>query len=54
MNFIDYNALAKSSLAGELIDRETAKSILAAPDIALLEQLAAAYQVRHHYWQNRV
>lgn len=54
MTSIDYNALAKSSLAGELIDRNVAKSILAAPDIALLEQLHAAYQVRHHYWKNRV
>lgn len=54
MTNIDYNALAKSSLAGELIDRNTARSILAAPDVVLLEQLAAAYKVRHHYWQNRV
>ncbi len=54
MTKIDYDAIAKLSLAGELIDRTTAKSILTAPDLVLLEQLAAAYQVRHHYWSNRV
>jgi len=50
----DFNAIAKLSLAGELIDCATAKSILQAPDLVLLEQLAAAYKVRHHYWSNRV
>ncbi len=54
MTKIDYDAIAKLSLAGELIDRTTAKSILTAPDLVLLEQLAAAYKVRHHYWSNRV
>ena len=54
MTTIDYNAIANSSLAGELIDRTTAKSILSAPDVVLLEQLNAAYKVRHHYWSNRV
>jgi biotin synthase len=51
---LDYHALAECSLAGELIDRSTAQSILSAPDLVLLEQLAAAYKVRHHYWSNRV
>ena len=54
MTNLDYNAVAESSLAGELIDRPTAKSILNAPDLVLLEQLAAAYKVRHYYWSNRV
>ncbi|WP_319419395.1 biotin synthase BioB [Pleurocapsa sp. FMAR1] len=54
MTKIDYDAIAKLSLAGELIDRTTAKSILTAPDLVLLEQLAAAYKVRYHYWSNRV
>ena len=54
MTTIDYNAIAQQSLAGELIDRATAKSILTAPDLVILEQLAAAYKVRHHYWANRV
>ena len=54
MTNLDYNALAELSLAGEIIDRTTAKNILTAPDVALLEQLAAAYRIRHHYWSNRV
>lgn len=53
-DFLDFNAIAELSLGGELIDRATAKSILEAPDIILLEQLAAAYKVRHHYWSNHV
>lgn len=52
--YCDFKQIAKLSLAGELIDRQTAKNILQAPDTVLLEQLAAAYQVRHHYWSNRV
>jgi biotin synthase len=51
---LDYSAIAKLSLSGGLIDRPTAKSILTAPDVLLLEQLSAAYRVRHHYWSNRV
>ena len=54
MTNLDHNAIAELSLSGELIDRTTAKSILNAPDLVLLEQLAAAYRVRHHYWSNRV
>jgi len=54
MTNLDYDAIAQSSLAGELIDRATAKSILNADDVVLLEQLSAAYKVRHHYWSNRV
>ena len=54
MTNLDYNAIAKLSLAGELVDRTTAKSILNADDVVLLEQLSAAYKVRHHYWSNRV
>lgn len=51
---LNYDAIAELSLAGELIDRTTAKSILNADDVVLLEQLSAAYKVRHHYWSNRV
>ncbi|WP_036485339.1 biotin synthase BioB [Myxosarcina sp. GI1] len=54
MTQLSFNAIAATSLAGELIDRATAKAILQAPDTVLLEQLAAAYQVRHHYWGDRV
>ncbi len=51
---LDFNPIAELSLTGELIDRPTARAILDAPDNLLLEQLAAAYKVRHHYWSNRV
>lgn len=54
MTNLDYSAIAELSLSGELIDPSTAKQILNAPDILLLEQLAAAYRVRYHYWSNRV
>ena len=54
MKIIDYDVIAKLSLAGELIDRPTAKNILSAPNLVLLEQINAAYKVRHHYWSNRV
>ncbi|HHP7230473.1 MAG TPA: biotin synthase BioB [Xenococcaceae cyanobacterium] len=51
---LDWNEIAQISLAGELISRSTAKAILQADDTELLAQLAAAYKVRYHYWQNRV
>lgn len=50
----DWNRLADRSLAGERIDRAEARAVLAAPDEVLLEQLAAAYRVRRHFWGNRV
>jgi biotin synthase len=49
-----WQELADQALAGHVISRQAARSILNAPDTVLLEQLAAAYQVRHHYWGNRV
>lgn len=36
------------------ITRAEALSILTAPDEIILDQLAAAYRVRRHYWGNRV
>ncbi|MEL6440635.1 MAG: biotin synthase BioB [Cyanobacteria bacterium J06621_8] len=51
---LDYRAIAELALSGELIDRTTAHQVLNAPDVMFLEQLAAAYKVRHHYWSNRV
>lgn len=51
---IPWTALADQALAGEVLSREVARSVLTAPDSVLLEQLAAAYRVRHHYWGNRV
>lgn len=50
----DWQALAEHALSGELLSREAARAVLQAPDTELLSQLAAAYRVRHHYWQNRV
>lgn len=50
----NWNDLADRALAGALISREEARAVLQAPDEVLLEQLAAAYRVRRHYWGNRV
>lgn len=54
MNLPDWNALAHRALTGELLSRDDARATLRAPDTVLLDQLAAAYRVRHHYWENRV
>ncbi|PSP19603.1 MAG: biotin synthase BioB [Cyanobacteria bacterium QS_8_64_29] len=51
---MDWNALAERTLAGQTPSREEALAVLQAPDEALLEQLAAAYRVRRHYWGNRI
>jgi biotin synthase len=50
----DWNALADLALAGEPLTRDDARAVLAAPDHALLEQLAAAYRVRRHHFGDRV
>ncbi len=50
----DWTALADRALAGERITRDQAHAVLRAPDSALLEQLAAAYRVRRHYFGDRV
>nr|WP_298616934.1 biotin synthase BioB [uncultured Thermosynechococcus sp.] len=50
----DWQALADLALAGECLSREQARAVLQAPDTELLNQLAAAYRVRYHYWGNRV
>lgn len=50
----NWNEFAQRSLAGELLTREEAVAVLQAPDEELLDQLAAAYRVRRHYWGNRV
>lgn len=50
----NWNLLADRSLSGELLTRAESRAVLNAPDTMLLEQLAAAYRVRHHYWSNRV
>ena len=50
----NWTALAEQALAGELIARDDALAGLRAPDDQLLDQLAAAYRVRRHFWGNRV
>jgi biotin synthase len=50
----DWNAIADRVLAGTDLTREEALSVLRAPDAELLEVLAAAYKVRHHFHGNRV
>ena len=50
----NWNLLAEKSLASELLTREEALAVLRAPDEVLLDQIAAAYRVRRHYWGNRV
>jgi biotin synthase len=51
---VDWQVLADQALAGEVLSRDQAHAVLDAPDIELLDQLAAAYRVRRHYWGNRV
>ncbi len=50
----NWKMFATRSLAGELLSREEARQVLTAPDTAVLDQVAAAYEVRQHYWGNRV
>lgn len=50
----DWNDLARRALAGELISRDEARAVLAAPDEEILDQLAAAHRVRRHFFGNRV
>lgn len=50
----NWNDLADRALSGKQITRAEAQAVLRAPDHMLLEQLAAAYRVRRHYWGNRV
>jgi biotin synthase len=49
-----WHSFADRSLAGEILSRDEARAVLAAPDIALLDQLAAAFRVRHAAHGNRV
>ncbi len=54
MTTMDWNTLATKSIAGDCLTKEEAKAVLTAPQEELLLQLAAAYRIRHHYWENRV
>jgi len=50
----NWNNFAEISLAGECLSRQESLAVLQAPDEVLLDQLAAAFKVRRHYWGNRV
>jgi len=50
----DWQHLADQALAGNCLTNDQALAVLQAPDTELLNQLAAAYRVRLHYWGNRV
>ncbi len=47
-------AFADRAIAGDLLSRDEARSVLVAPDDVLLDLLAGAYRVRRHFWGNRV
>jgi biotin synthase len=49
-----WHALAERSLAGEVLSREEALSVLQSPDVELLDLVAACYQIRHQHWANTV
>ena len=49
-----WSSFADRSLAGEILTRAEALCVLEAKDEVLLDQIAAAYRVRRHYWSNRV
>jgi biotin synthase len=49
-----WHDLADRVLTGHTLTREEALEVLAAPDVELLDLLAAAYRVRHQYFGNRV
>jgi biotin synthase len=49
-----WHELAERVLEGHAIEPDTAQSILEAPDDQLLDILAAAYRLRHHYFGNTV
>src|SRR5689334_12748839 len=49
-----WHDLADRVLAGHTLTRDEALEVLAAPDVELLDLLAAAYRVRHQYFGNRV
>ena len=54
MSGCKYEGYAEKALAGECLATEEGLAVLHAPDEALLDLLAAAFQVRHHYFGRRV
>lgn len=54
MTLYNWNDLADTSLAGDIITRDAAHAVLSSPDAELLALLAASYRVRSKFWGNRV
>ena len=50
----NYGGLADQVIGGHEIDEGQAKLILDTPDTEILDLLAGAYQIRHHYFGNTV
>lgn len=50
----NWQQLADKGLAHQPLTRSEALAVLQAPDIEILDQIAAVYRLRHHYWGNRV
>jgi len=51
---LDLFALAQEVIAGKTISRDEALAILHTPNSEILPLLHAAYQIRHHYYGNKV
>jgi biotin synthase len=51
---LDYAALARRSIAGDVPTREECRAILATPADDLLTLLDAAFAIRRHHWGRRV
>jgi biotin synthase len=49
-----WQSIAEQVLGGQVLSREQAREVLAAPDSELLDLLAAAYRVRQRYFGNTV
>ncbi|HEY2893775.1 MAG TPA: biotin synthase BioB, partial [Pirellulales bacterium] len=49
----NWNALADRVIAGEVLDEDSALSILRSPDDELLDLLAASYRIRRQHFGNR-
>lgn len=53
-NKMDFMALAHEVIAGKTLSKDEALSILHTPDAEILPLLHAAYQIRHHFYGNKV
>ena len=51
---LEFQSLAEKALCDEVFTREECRSVLQAPNVALLDLLSAAYRVRHRHFGNTV